>query len=90
MINRIRNQRRFEAWQYSDFYEVETRHGTRFVSMSTALHIARELDARTEPEWVEFQDIFGAHERVEARDVLRISESTLRTRLALRELTRRS
>jgi hypothetical protein len=41
-----------------------------------------------QPEWVEFTDLFGATQCVRSQDVVRISESTARTRGRVRAFLR--
>ena len=64
---------RFKPWQFTDFYHVETRMGDYVVSMATARHVERCLQAYTDLEWVDFHDLSGAPHRIQARHILRIT-----------------
>ena len=64
---------RFKPWQYTDFYQVETFLGTFVVSMSTAGHIERCLDAYSDLEWIDFHDLSGTPHRIQARYIVRIT-----------------
>lgn len=73
-----------EATSFTDYCLVETLHDTFVVSLATALGIERALDKAATPDWLEFQDVFGARHRTLALCVYRISECTRETRAALR------
>ena len=73
-----------EATSYTDYYELEAFGDTYVVALSTALAVERQLDQCAMPDWLEFQDVFGARHRLPARCVYRISESTRATRAKLR------
>lgn len=64
---------RFKAWQYTDLYEVHSFLGTFVVSMATAGHIDRCLETYSDLEWIEFYDLSGAPQRVQARYIARIT-----------------
>ena len=67
-----------------EWFELEARGCTYVVSFDTALRIRQQLERYPQPEWVEFTDLFGATQCVRAQDCFRISESTPRTRSAVR------
>jgi len=90
MVNRLR-YRRGEVpapTSYTDYYELEALGDTYIVPLSTALVVERELETCGVTDWLEFRDVFGAHHRLPARYVYRITESTRATRAALREFRR--
>jgi hypothetical protein len=70
-----------------DILEIELRGVTCIVAFDPAVRVKRELDQLPQPEWVEFVDQFGISQRVRSQDVLRFSESTPKTRAAVRALT---
>jgi len=86
MVNRLQNLLGHipEATSYTDFYELEALGDTFIVALSTALVIERRLGEGGTPDWLEFQDVFGARHRLPAKCVYRISESTRATRANLR------
>ena len=67
-----------------EFVEIEARLGTYVVAFDAAVRVKRELDLTPRPERIEFVDQFGARQSVPAGDVVRIAESTPRTRAAVR------
>lgn len=73
---------------YPDYYEVDALGDTYIVPLSTALAIERQLERCATTDWLEFRDVFGAHHRLPARYVFRVTESTRATRAALREFRR--
>ncbi len=73
-----------EAISFTDFYELQALGDTYIVALSAALEVERQLDQCATPDWLEFQDVFGARHRLPARCVYRISESTRATRDKLR------
>jgi hypothetical protein len=77
-----------EAFNFTDYYEVETLRDTFIVPLSTALAIERALDKAATPDWLEFRDVFGARHRVLAVCVYRITECTGETRAAMRAFER--
>lgn len=64
---------RFKPWQYTDFYQVETLLGEFVVSMATARYIERCLATCSDLEWIDFHDLSGAPQRVQAQCIVRIS-----------------
>ena len=71
-----------------DWFELEARGYTYVVTFDTALHVKLAIDQYPQPEWVEFTDLFGARQCVRSQDVFRISESTPKTRAAVRTFLR--
>ena len=71
---------------YTDYFEVQALGDAYIVPLSTAQAIERQLETCSVTDWVEFRDVFGAHHRLAARYIYRITESTRTTRAALREL----
>jgi hypothetical protein len=71
-----------------EFVEVEARMYTYIVACDAAARVKRELDRFPQPEWIEFLDQFGARQCVRSQDVIRISESTPKTRAAMRAFVR--
>lgn len=71
-----------------EFVEVEARMYTCIVAFEAAVRVKRDLDRFPQPEWVEFSDQFGARQCVRSQDIIRISESTPKTRAALRAFVR--
>ena len=67
-----------------EWFELEARGCTYVVSFDTALRVRQQLEQFPQPEWVEFTDLFGATQCVRSQDCFRISESTPRTRSAVR------
>lgn len=85
MVNRVKPflDEKLEAWQHDDFYELDA-YETYIVSLATALHVERMLDSINQPEWIAFQDLFGARHRIRLQTVGRITESTRQSRSAAR------
>jgi hypothetical protein len=75
MTTRLRRipEARFKPWQYTDFYEVHTFLGMFVVSMATAGHIDRCLEAYSDLEWIDFHDLSGTPRRIQARFIARIT-----------------
>ena len=71
-----------------EYVEVESRFNTYIVAVESAGVVQRDLDRFPQPEWVEFTDQFGARHVVRSQDVVRISESTPKTRAAMRAFVR--
>ena len=71
-----------------EFVEVEARMTTYVVAFDAAARVKRDLDRFPQPEWIEFVDQFGARQCVRSQDVIRISESTPKTRAAMRAFVR--
>jgi hypothetical protein len=71
-----------------EYVEVEARMCTYVVAFDAAVRVKRELDLFPQPEWIEFMDQFGAKQCVRSQDIYRISESTPRTRAAMRTFVR--
>ncbi len=66
-------EERFKPWQYTDFYHVETFVGSFVVSMSNASHVERRLESCSDLEWIEFYDLSGTRQRVQARHITRVT-----------------
>ena len=64
---------RFKPWQYTDFYEIETSLGNFIVSMATARHVERCLATCSDLEWIDFHDLSGAPQRIQAHHFVRIA-----------------
>lgn len=64
---------RFKPWQYTDFYQVETFLGNYTVSMATAAHVERCLEAYSDLHWIDFHDLSGTPHRIQVRHIARIS-----------------
>jgi hypothetical protein len=71
-----------------DWFELEARGHTYVVTFDTALFVKRAAEQVPQPDWVEFTDLFGAQQSVRSQDVYRISESTAKTRAAVRAFLR--
>ena len=71
-----------------EFFELEARGYTYAVTFDTALHVKLAVEQFPQPEWVEFTDLFGAKHTVRSHDIYRISESTPKTRAAVRAFLR--
>jgi hypothetical protein len=71
-----------------DWFELEARAYTYVVTFDTALHVKLAIEQYPQPEWVEFTDLFGAKQSVRSQDVFRVSESTQKTRAAVRSFLR--
>lgn len=71
-----------------DWFELEARMCTYVVTFDTALRVKQCVEQYPQPDWVEFTDLFGAKQSVRAQDVYRISESTSKTRSAVRAFMR--
>ncbi len=71
-----------------EFVEVEARMYTYIVAFDAAVGVKRELDRFPQPEWIDFVDQFGARQCVRSQDVVRISESTPKTRASMRAFIR--
>jgi hypothetical protein len=71
-----------------DWFELEARMHTYVVTFDTALRVKGKLEHFPQPEWVEFTDLFGAKHSVRSQDFHRISESTPKTRVAVRAFLR--
>jgi hypothetical protein len=71
-----------------EFVEVEARMYTYIVAFDAAVRVKRDIDRFPQPEWIEFIDQFGARQVVRSQDVVRISESTPKTRAAMRAFVR--
>lgn len=68
----IRDER-FKPWQYTDFYHVETFTGSYVVSMAAAAHVERRLETCTDLEWIDFFDLSGTRQRIQARHITRVT-----------------
>jgi hypothetical protein len=77
-----------EATSYTDYFEVEAVGDTFIVPLATALALERQLETCSDNVWIEFRDVFGARQRLPARAIYRITESTRETRAALRAFRR--
>ena len=63
-----------------DYYEVNSRWGTWYVSPETAARIGRALDRRKRPDWLKFVDLNGSRAWVRSDRIESIAESTERQR----------
>ena len=66
-------EERFKPWQFTDFYHVDTLLGTFVVSMSTARHVEHRLERCSDLEWIDFYDLSGTRQRIQARYITRIT-----------------
>jgi hypothetical protein len=71
-----------------DWFELEARGYSYVVTFDTALHVKLAIEQKPRPEWVEFTDLFGGKQCVRTAEVFRISESTPKTRAAVRSFLR--
>ncbi|MDX1675805.1 MAG: hypothetical protein R3314_13510 [Longimicrobiales bacterium] len=69
-----------------DYWVITTATAWYAVTRETADRVRDQLDAKFEPRWVRFRDVFGAETQVRAGDVLVISESTGDQRAGYRAL----
>lgn len=72
-----------------DYFEVETRWATWFVSTTMARHIETALDRRRAPSWVVFVDVVGSRIRCRTDAIVSIVENTAEQRARYRERNRR-
>jgi hypothetical protein len=68
-----------------DYYEVNSRYGSWYVSSETAARIGRALDRRKPRRWLKFVDLNGARAWVRTEYVESVAESTERQRTGERE-----
>lgn len=59
-----------------DFYVINSRYDTYYVSGDTARNVGRVLDRRWRPRWVRFVDLNGGRVWLRAASIESISEST--------------
>ena len=89
MINRLKDLLQASPGAVlDDWFELEARGYTYVVTFDTALRVKLAIEQYPQPEWVEFSDLFGAKQCVRSQDVFRISESTPKTRAAVRTFLR--
>jgi hypothetical protein len=71
-----------------DYYTVDTRSETFYVSRDTARAVEQTLDAAQPPRWVVFHDLSGARHRLATHLVERVSECSAAHRASLRAFYR--
>ena len=64
---------RFKPWQFTDFYHVDALPGRFVVSFNTARHIEHRLETCSDLEWIDFYDLSGTRQRIQARHINRIT-----------------
>jgi hypothetical protein len=71
-----------------DYWEIESRFSTFYVSAATAREVERVLERQPVPRWVVFSDLVGARHRLLIRNIERVSECRSTHREAQRAFDR--
>jgi hypothetical protein len=77
-MNRLKqmHEERNERPRAGDYYTIDTRADTFYVSSETAARVSRLLERRWVPRWMKFTDVNGARIWLRASTIESVREST--------------